>query len=228
VLRDDRLFGMSTPEGVDPEYDAARVRLGRATRRLSHAVIGRESSLGDIEAATREIEGVIARLESAPPRVRDLSQYGQSLKLDVPEGGVLPSHIGRPGSGPGSPLGLDMTVTRAGQGIEARFRFDSAHEGPPQRGHGGVIALAFDDALGFVINLHQVVAYTGQLSIRYSAGAPMHTPLVIAARLERKEGRKLFVESELREDRPDSPLIATCSAIFIEMSGHPGITASST
>jgi hypothetical protein len=56
----------------------------------------------------------------------------------------------------------------------------------------------------------------------------MHTPLVIAARLERKEGRKLFVESELREDRPDSPLIATCSAIFVEMSGHPGITASST
>ena len=33
---------MSTPEGVDPEYDAARVRLGRAARRLSHAVIGRE------------------------------------------------------------------------------------------------------------------------------------------------------------------------------------------
>lgn len=218
---------MSTPEGVDPEYDAARVRLGQAARRLSHAVIGRESSLADMEAVTRDIENAITRLESAPRRVRDLSMYGQSLKLEIPDGGALPSHIGRPGSGPGSPLGLDMVVTRVGQDIEARFRFDAAHEGPPQRGHGGVIALAFDDALGFVINLHQVVAYTGQLSIRYSAGAPMHTPLVIAARLERQEGRKLFVESELREDRPDAPLIATCSAIFIEMSGHPGITASS-
>lgn len=218
---------MSTPEGVDPEYDAARVRLGQATRRLSHAVIGRESSLADMDAVTREIENAIERLESAPRRIRDLSMYGQSLKLEIPDGGELPSHIGRPGSGPGSPLGLDMVVTRVGQGIEARFRFDAAHEGPPQRGHGGVIALAFDDALGFVINLHQVVAYTGQLSIRYSAGAPMHTPLVIAARLDRQEGRKLFVESELREDRPDAPLIATCSAIFIEMSGHPGITTSS-
>lgn len=218
---------MSKPEGADPEYDAARVRLGDATRRLSHAVIGREASLAEMDAVTRDIEHAIARLDASPRRVRDLSQYGQTLKNEIPDGGVLPSHIGRPGSGPGSPLGLDMVVTRAGDGVEARFTFESAHEGPPQRGHGGVIALAFDDALGFVINMTKMVAYTGQLSIRYSSGAPMHVPLVIRAHLDRQEGRKLFVESEMREDRAEAPLIATCSAIFIEMSGHPGITASS-
>jgi hypothetical protein len=28
----------------------------------------------------------------------------------------------------------------------------------------------------------------------------------------------------LREDRPDASLIATCSAIFIEMTDHPGMS----
>jgi len=88
-----------------------------------------------------------------------------------------------------------------------------------------MVALAFDDALGFVLNMHQIIAYTGRLSISYKAGSPLDTPLVITAWLDRREGRKLFIESELREDRPDAELIATSSAIFIEMTNLPGLSA---
>jgi len=212
------------PEGTDPDYDAARIELGIAVRRLGHAAVGHESPLADIEHATRAIHAVSDELESAPVRIRDLSNFGKTLTEPAPDGAQLPSHIARPGSGPGSPYGLDMVVHRDGDRVRARFHLGPAHEGPPQRGHGGVIALAFDDALGFVLNMHQIIAYTGELSIRYRAGTPIGSPLVITAWLDRREGRKMFIESDLREDRPDAPVIASASAIFIEIDRHPGIS----
>lgn len=212
------------PEGTDLVYDAARIRLGEAVRRLGHAAVGRESSIDEIERATAAIQLVTDGLESAPQRIRDLSHFGSTLAQTAPDGSRLPSHISRPGSGPGSPHGLDMVVHRDGDRVRARFRLGPAHEGPPQRGHGGIVALAFDDALGFVLNMLQIIAYTGELSISYRAGTPLDCPLVITAWLDRRDGRKLFIESELREDRDDAPLIAVGSAIFIEIDRHPGIS----
>lgn len=212
------------PEGTDLEYDAARIRLGEAVRRLGHAAVGHESTIDEIRRATTTVDAVSDALESAPARIRDLSNFGRMLGEVAPDGSQLPSHIARPGSGPGSPHGLDMVVHRDGDRVRARFRLGPAHEGPPQRGHGGVVALAFDDALGFVLNMLQIIAYTGELSVRYRAGTPLGCPLVITAWLDRREGRKLFIESELREDRPDADLIATASAIFIEIDRHPGIS----
>ena len=216
---------MTSPEGLDPLYDAARIRLGAAVRRLGHAAIGHESSLDDMNAAATELELIAERLEADPRRIRDLSHFGKSLQTVAQDGEKLASHLGRPGSGAGSPHGLDMTVHRDGDRVRARFVFGAADEGPPQRAHGGMVALAFDDALGFVLNMHQIIAYTGRLSISYRAGSPLGTPLVITAWLDRREGRKLFIESELREDAPDADLIATCSAIFVEMTNHPGLSA---
>lgn len=215
---------MTHPEGLDPIYDAARIRLGAAVRRLGHAAIGHESSLADMESAAEALEQIAERLESHPRRVRDLSHFGKSLQVVAKDGEKLASHLGRPGSGDGSPHGLNMVVHRDGDRIRARFVFGSADEGPPQRAHGGLVAMAFDDALGFVLNMHQIIAYTGQLAVTYKAGSPLETPLVITAWLDRRERRKLFIESELREDRVDAPLIATCSAIFIEMTDHPGMS----
>lgn len=216
---------MTHPEGLDPDYDAARIRLGQAVRRLGHAAIGHESTLDAMHSAAAELERVADALEADPRRVRDLSHFGKSLQVVARDGEKLLSHLARPGSGAGSPHGLDMEVRRHGDRVRARFRFGPADEGPPARAHGGMVALAFDDALGFVLNMHQIIAYTGQLSVRYQAGSPLETPLVITAWLERREGRKLFIESELREDHDDAPLIATCSAIFIEMVNHPGLSA---
>ena len=216
---------MTSPEGLDPQYDAARIRLGTAIRRLGHLAIGHESSIDRMNSTASDLERLADNFEMDPRRVRDLSHFGKSLQIAPKDGERLASHLGRPGSGAGSPHGLDMTVHRDGDRVRARFVFGPADEGPPQRAHGGMVALAFDDALGFVLNMHQIIAYTGRLSIDYKAGSPLETPLVIVAWLDRREGRKLFIESELREDRPDAELIATCSAIFVEMTNHPGLSA---
>jgi acyl-coenzyme A thioesterase PaaI-like protein len=113
-----------------------------------------------------------------------------------------------------------MQVHRRGDRIEATFSIGSSFEGAPSRSHGGIVALAFDDAMGFMLNLLKTVAYTGQLTINYKAPTPLHVPLVILAWLGKRDGRKIFLEAELREDRPDASIIATASALFIAINAY--------
>lgn len=206
---------MKHPEGTDPVYDDARIALGAAVRRLGHAVIGHEVDLATMIETTAHLDRISETFESEAPRSREFSQFSTAHDEDVPDHSLLTSHISRPGSGPGSPHGLEMVVHRRGDRIEAAFTLGASHEGAPQRSHGGIVALAFDDAMGFVLNVIKVVAYTGQITVHYTAPTPLHEPLVITAWLDRREGRKLFLEAELRLDRPDGPVLATSSALFI-------------
>lgn len=205
------------PEGQDPAYDATRVRLGAAVRRLGHAVVRHEADIDTMDEVIESIDSLVEHLAAHPSRVRNHEDFKAARTgADAPDQMPMQSHIARPGSGPGSPHGLEMTVHRRGNRIEAAFHVGHSHEGAPGRSHGGFVALAFDDAMGFVLVLEKVVAFTGELTIRYKAATPLNTPLVIEAWLSRREGRKLYMEAELREHRPDAPLIATATALFIE------------
>lgn len=206
---------MKHPEGTNPLYDDARIALGAAVRRLGHAVIGHEVDLETMLETTNLLNEISESYELEPPRSRQYSQFSHAHDEDVPDHSRLTSHISRPGSGPGSPHGLEMVVHRRGERIEAEFTLGASHEGAPERSHGGIVALAFDDAMGFVLNVVKVVAYTGQITVRYKAPTPLREPLIMSAWLDRREGRKLFLEAELREKTPESPLLATASALFI-------------
>ena len=211
---------MKYPEGLDPEFDEARVRLGRAVRRLGHAVIGREVDRDSMETAIRALDALSNEFEQGVARSREFSQFSSAHDNEVPDNSQLTSHITRPGSGPGSPHGLEMQVHRRGDRVEATFVIGSSFEGAPARSHGGIVALAFDDAMGFMLNLLKTVAYTGQLTINYKAPTPLHVPLVIHAWLGQRDGRKIYLEAEMREDRPDASIIATASALFIAINAY--------
>lgn len=211
---------MSHLEGENAEYDAARVALGRAARRLNHAIVARDVELDRLLEATKVLDRLSESFETSERRVRSFSYFKDSKRVEFVDGEVMTSHICRPGSGPGSPHGLEMTVTRAGDTAEARFIIGDSYEGAPQRSHGGIVALAFDDSMGFVLNIIHTVAYTGEITVRYKAPTPLNTPLVIRVRLARREGRKLHIEAELREDRPDAPVIATSHALFIAIESY--------
>jgi acyl-coenzyme A thioesterase PaaI-like protein len=113
-----------------------------------------------------------------------------------------------------------MVVHRRGDRIEAIFSLGPSHEGAPQRSHGGIVALAFDDAMGFVLNVIKVMAFTGELKIRYHAPTPLRRELVLHAWLDRREGRKLFIEGTLRENVDDAPVLASASAVFIAIESY--------
>jgi len=211
---------MKYPEGLDQTFDETRVRLGSAVRRLGHAVIGREVDIESMEEAIKALDVLSTNFEQGIARSREFSQFSTAHNNEVPDNSRLTSHITRPGSGPGSPHGLEMQVHRRGDRVEATFIIGSSFEGAPARSHGGIVALAFDDAMGFMLNLLKTVAYTGQLTINYKAPTPLHVPLVIHAWLGQRDGRKIFLEAELREDRPDTSVIATASALFIAISAY--------
>lgn len=206
---------MKHPEGEDLQYDAARIELGATARRLNHAIVAREVELEQLQSAIAALSSIAEEFERSDRRERSFTHFKDSKRVEFVDGDIMTSHICRPGSGPGSPHGLEMTVTRNGDVAEARFVIGDSYEGAPGRSHGGIVALAFDDAMGFVLSIIHSVAYTGEISVRYKAPTPLNMPLVIRARLDRIEGRKLHLVAEMSEDRPDAPLIATSHALFI-------------
>jgi acyl-coenzyme A thioesterase PaaI-like protein len=173
-----------------------------------------------METAIQALDALSNDFEQGVARSREFSQFSSAHDNEVPDNSQLTSHITRPGSGPGSPHGLEMQVHRRGDRVEATFVIGSSFEGAPSRSHGGIVALAFDDAMGFMLNLLKTVAYTGQLTINYKAPTPLHVPLVIHAWLGKQDGRKIFLEAELREDHPDASVIATASALFIAINAY--------
>jgi acyl-coenzyme A thioesterase PaaI-like protein len=60
--------------------------------------------------------------------------------------------------------------------------------------HGGFIAAAFDEVLGYVQSLGGAPGMTGTLEVRYLQPTPLGVPLRIEAELVRTEGRKIFAE----------------------------------
>jgi acyl-coenzyme A thioesterase PaaI-like protein len=72
-----------------------------------------------------------------------------------------------------------------------------AYEGGPGLVHGGVLSLLFDHAMGQALFVAGYSAMTVSLEVRYRAPTPLEQPLTVRARLDRAEGRKLFVAAEV-------------------------------
>ena len=105
---------------------------------------------------------------------------------------------------------------RHGDEIEAIVVLRSAHEGAPDRSHGGIIAALFDDVFGFVLGVIAQPAFTGELTIRYVAPTPLHRRLSCRVRLAERVGRKLLMTGELVDiEGPDEQLLVTAKATFI-------------
>jgi acyl-coenzyme A thioesterase PaaI-like protein len=98
--------------------------------------------------------------------------------------------------------------------VLGRGVFGSAYEGPPGCVHGGYVAAAFDEVLGFANALSGTPGMTGTLTVRYRRPTPLHTELRFEARYERSEGRKIFTTGKLFAG--DS-LCAEAEGIFISV-----------
>ena len=68
----------------------------------------------------------------------------------------------------------------------------AAYEGPPGLVHGGVAALFLDHLMGETASGLRRPTFTGTLTMRYRRGTPLG-PLHLEGRIDREEGRKVFV-----------------------------------
>ncbi len=192
---------------------AARDHAGLAVRDLGHALVGHNNPPELLEMVAMSVEAMAVQLAKGSDRSRPGRDMQNRAAEPVPEDrAVIVSHPDRPISGAASPWGVDLEVRRDGDGVVGRCTLRAAHEGPPGRSHGGVVAAVFDDLFGFVLTVNQLAAFTGELSVRYRAGAPLFEPLELRAWMVGRERRKLFIEGE---GSSSQGVFATATATFI-------------
>lgn len=166
-----------------------------------------------------------------PPDALPAVRHPKALAPGTP----LPAHYQHCfGCGTKHPTGLHLAVV-AGEGVDvsAVFTVTDDHQGAPGLIHGGVLAAAFDEALGFIMWMVGQVAVTRRLETDYLRPVPVGTQLHIHARCDGIAGRKVYVSAEGRNGSADGEVVARSSALFIavgvehfEQNGSPGVTES--
>ncbi len=114
-----------------------------------------------------------------------------------------------------NPLAPPIRIGKAGEHkAVAKVVFGSAYEGAPGCVHGGFVAGAFDEVLGYVNALSGQGGMTGRLTIHYRSPTPLHTELFFEGEILEIEGRKIFTEGKLwAGDR----LCAEAEGLFISV-----------
>lgn len=198
---------------MTPPVSQARERLGFALRQFGHDVVGHNADEGLLDELTDALADGSRRLRESSRRSRADTGFHDRWNLGLDEGAPVPSYGDRPFTGLSSPWSVEPDVRRNGDGVRATVTFGAAHEGAPERCHGGIVAGMFDDVLGSVLGVIGVGAFTGELAVRYEAPVPLHRELVCRCWLDRIDGRKLYLAGELHDGEQ---LLCRTTAIFIQ------------
>jgi acyl-coenzyme A thioesterase PaaI-like protein len=135
------------------------------------------------------------------------------------EGSKIPSHFGHCfGCGDLHPTGLHFSAV-AGSGLDltGKFTVTENHQGAPGLAHGGLLSLAFDEALGKLMWLIRTPAVTGRLETDFLMPVPMGRTLYIDARITGQSGRKIYTQAQGRLDSPTGEVAVMAAALFISV-----------
>lgn len=214
-----------------PPLADARARVGRAVRDLGHALVGHDATVDRLDALTADLDRWSAALATGAPRDRVIERPTGDWGPPPADGEEMFSFDERPISGRSSPYGLDLRVVRDGDEVVGHVTLRPAHEGAPGRSHGGIVSALFDDVFGFVLTVEQQPAFTGELTIRYERGVPLHVPLECRVRRTDREGRKIHMTGELTgpDDDGGRTVFTRARAIFVAIDPeafHPGTRSS--
>jgi acyl-coenzyme A thioesterase PaaI-like protein len=132
-------------------------------------------------------------------------------------GSELPSHFKHCfGCGDLHPTGLHLRAY-VGEGLEitAEFTVTENHQGAPGLAHGGLLSLAFDEALGKLMWLLRAPAVTARLETDFLRPVPIGTTLQITARITGQKGRKVYSVAEGRIKGDDGNIAVRAAALFV-------------
>jgi acyl-coenzyme A thioesterase PaaI-like protein len=130
---------------------------------------------------------------------------------------VIPSHFKHCfGCGELHPTGLHL-VAHVGEALDitAQFTVTENHQGAPGLAHGGLLSLAFDEALGKLMWLLRAPAVTARLETDFLRPVPMGSVLYISASITGQVGRKVYSEAIGRLDGPDGDIAVRAASLFV-------------
>jgi acyl-coenzyme A thioesterase PaaI-like protein len=207
----------------DSTMEAARAAAAAALRDLNHAFVAHDVDDEALASLTATARRATTTLRAGPRRDR-LALMQAAIAAAPASAPASGDAAAFPAATPGSgfsdravaggtnPTSIDIAVRFEEDEAVAEVVFRRAFEGAPGRAHGGIVAAAFDDVTGYVIGLLREPAFTGELTVRFHAPVPVEELLVIRARLDGRERRKLFISAEARAG---DALLATCRAIYV-------------
>ena len=103
-------------------------------------------------------------------------------------------------------------------------KFGSMINGHPTFVHGGITSLVFDNSFGWLfLGLNLPMAVTANLQVNYRAPLPMNTTCVLKAKMNRIEGRKMFMEAKMYD--MTGTLIADSTSLFVALKPHQAMAA---
>jgi len=110
----------------------------------------------------------------------------------------------------------------AGEGctIHAELLVTQHHQGAPGLAHGGLLAAAFDEALGAVTWLLRVPVVTVHLETDYRRPVPVGSTLSVAAECYAVAGRKIYSRAAGHLVSPDGtvgPLAVGARSVFVSV-----------
>ncbi len=106
-------------------------------------------------------------------------------------------------------------MSREGEVAVGVVSLGPAFQGAPGRAHGGVVAALVDETLGGLLPILNLMAFTGELKLRYLAPCPLGVELQFRAWLVESEGRKLMIKAT--GEGPDG-MFVKADAVFITVS----------
>jgi acyl-coenzyme A thioesterase PaaI-like protein len=178
-------------------------------RNINEALMDMDAHEDDLNAAAEAVEQFAVNLE----KTRTGHQHWGFAESST--AGTTRAMLDRsPIVGRGNPVAPPLTFTTEGDQVVGRGKFGLQYEGPPGSVHGGYVAAALDELLGMAQSLSGKAGMTGTLTVRYRKPTPRHVELAMAARVERVEGRKIFVSGEIRAGEM---LCAEAEGIFVSV-----------
>ncbi len=167
-------------------------RLAATMRRLIESLVTSDATEEELRAVAEGLERHAERLERHPRRTRPAG-FAESANA----GDIGAFFDFSPQIGLCNPLAPPIELWAKGDQVYGNVKFGSAYEGPPGCVHGGAIAAAFDEVLGFAQSVTGRPGMTGTLVIKYRQPTPLRTDLRFEARVTRSTGRKTVVEGRL-------------------------------
>jgi acyl-coenzyme A thioesterase PaaI-like protein len=171
-------------------------------RRLKHQLVAEAKravelvALLDVQAAgldDAELAGVIddaRRLADRLAPLPSLSAVG-GLASAGPDDAALLERSGI--SGRSNPLAPPLHLAMGDDGItRGHALYTAAYEGPVGCLHGGFVAAAFDDLMGFAQMASGIAGYTGTLTVKMLRPTPLGRRIDYESGLDRVDGRKIW------------------------------------
>ncbi len=189
---------------------AQKRRLAAAMRVVIDRLMQTKAPEDELRAAADRLERYAEHLDTLPRGIR-YAGFAESANA----GDVGAFFDQSPVIGRANPLAPPvMMAATEDERIEGQVTFGAAYEGPPGHVHGGWIACAYDEVLGFAQSLTGNPGMTGTLTIRYRRPTPLGVELRFEAWVDRVEGRKIFAAGKLMAG---NAVTAEAEGIFVSV-----------